>query len=104
MFYFVDMKRLLSHCKLCLPIFSDKPAGRTENTHQFLDHSNKDSRESEMELPMFDLTTIANATNNFSNNNKLGEGGFGPVYKVTLQHANKFCATKLHRKKRLMFE
>jgi hypothetical protein len=35
-----------------------------------------------MELPMFDLATIANATDNFSNNMKLGEGGFGPVYKV----------------------
>jgi hypothetical protein len=30
----------------------------------------------------FDMATIANATYNFSNNNKLGEGGFGPVYKV----------------------
>jgi hypothetical protein len=35
-----------------------------------------------MELPMFDLTAITNATDNFSNNMKLGEGGFGPVYKV----------------------
>jgi hypothetical protein len=35
-----------------------------------------------MELPIFDLATIASATHNFSNNNKLGEGGFGPVYKV----------------------
>jgi hypothetical protein len=35
-----------------------------------------------MELPMFDLAAIANATDNFSNNMKLGERGFGPVYKV----------------------
>jgi hypothetical protein len=35
-----------------------------------------------MELLMFDLAAIANATNNFSNNMKLGEGGFGFVYKV----------------------
>jgi hypothetical protein len=41
----------------------------------------------DLELPFFSLTTLANATNNFSSNNKLGEGGFGPVYKVTLQHA-----------------
>jgi len=34
-----------------------------------------------MELPIFDLPAIDNATNSFSNNNKLGEGGFGP-YKV----------------------
>ena len=35
-----------------------------------------------MDLPTFDLSIIAKATNNFSSSNKLGEGGFGPVYKV----------------------
>lgn len=30
----------------------------------------------------FDLSTIVGATNNFSNANKLGQGGFGSVYKV----------------------
>lgn len=34
------------------------------------------------ELPLFELSTIAAATNNFSFQNKLGAGGFGPVYKV----------------------
>lgn len=34
------------------------------------------------DLPIFELRTIAAATNNFSFNNKLGEGGFGSVYKV----------------------
>ena len=33
-------------------------------------------------LPLFDLRTIIAATNNFSIANKLGQGGFGPVYKV----------------------
>jgi serine/threonine protein kinase len=37
----------------------------------------------DMELAiLFDLVVIVNATDNFSINNKLGEGGFGPVYKV----------------------
>ena len=35
-----------------------------------------------MELPIFDLAAIVKATDNSSNDNKLGEGGFGPVYKV----------------------
>jgi hypothetical protein len=35
-----------------------------------------------MELMLFDLAEIAKATEIFSKNNKLGEGGFGPVYKV----------------------
>lgn len=30
----------------------------------------------------YDLSTIREATDNFSSANKLGEGGFGPVYKV----------------------
>ncbi|KAI7737099.1 hypothetical protein M8C21_031781 [Ambrosia artemisiifolia] len=36
----------------------------------------------DLELPLFGLLTLLKATNNFSMNNKLGEGGFGPVYKV----------------------
>ncbi|PWA38275.1 Apple-like protein [Artemisia annua] len=36
----------------------------------------------EIQLPVFSLSTLLVATDNFSPNNKLGEGGFGPVYKV----------------------
>lgn len=36
----------------------------------------------DIELPKYDFDTIAIATDNFSSKNKLGEGGFGPVYKV----------------------
>ncbi|KAH7833684.1 hypothetical protein Vadar_008747 [Vaccinium darrowii] len=41
----------------------------------------KDSEEENVELPIFDMVTIAGATNNFSDTNKIGEGGFGSVYK-----------------------
>ncbi|KAF7822799.1 G-type lectin S-receptor-like serine/threonine-protein kinase [Senna tora] len=42
----------------------------------------KDECEQEdMELPLFDLDKIVNATIAFSTDNKLGEGGFGPVYR-----------------------
>ena len=34
------------------------------------------------DLPMFNYNLVASATNFFSEENKLGEGGFGPVYKV----------------------
>ena len=34
------------------------------------------------ELHYFDLSTILSATNNFSDLNKLGDGGFSPVFKV----------------------
>jgi hypothetical protein len=36
----------------------------------------------DVELPLFDFSTLAMATNNFSDENKLGQGGFGSVYKV----------------------
>ena len=45
---------------------------------------NIDGQNEDLELPFYSLATIAIATNKFSSNNKLGEGGFGPVYKVTL--------------------
>jgi len=39
---------------------------------------------STIESLSFDLTTLILATGNFSEENKLGEGGFGSVYKVTI--------------------
>jgi len=33
-------------------------------------------------LPFFSFKTIITATTNFSHENKLGQGGFGSVYKV----------------------
>lgn len=36
------------------------------------------------ELPLFEFQVLAAATDNFSLRNKLGQGGFGPVYKVSM--------------------
>ena len=36
------------------------------------------------ELPTIPLSTILQSTDNFSEVSKLGEGGFGPVYKVLM--------------------
>lgn len=36
----------------------------------------------ELNVTLFDFNTIAFSTDNFANLAKLGEGGFGPVYKV----------------------
>jgi hypothetical protein len=40
------------------------------------------SHGADLDLPVYDLETIAEATEGFSADNKLGEGGYGPVYKV----------------------
>ncbi|KAK4851858.1 hypothetical protein QYF36_018984 [Acer negundo] len=54
-----------------------------------------DQKIENLELPLFELDTIANATNNFSFNNKLGEGGFGPVYKGTLVDGQEIAVKRL---------
>jgi hypothetical protein len=39
-----------------------------------------DGRNSEFKI--YELSQVLEATSNFSEENKLGQGGFGPVYKV----------------------
>jgi hypothetical protein len=39
-------------------------------------------QEKNSEFLVFDLEQLIEATNNFSEENKLGQGGFGVVYKV----------------------
>ncbi|XP_061350104.1 G-type lectin S-receptor-like serine/threonine-protein kinase At4g27290 [Gastrolobium bilobum] len=51
----------------------------------------------DLELPLFDLAAIIHATNNFSTDNKLGEGGFGPVYKGTLRDGQEIAVKRLSR-------
>ena len=48
-----------------------------------IDDNNNGSPEKDLELPLFDLVPITLATDKFSCSNKLGEGGFGPVYEVS---------------------
>ena len=43
-------------------------------------------RNKEMELPFFSFSRVSTATNYFSSSNKLGEGGFGPVYKESFNN------------------
>ncbi|XVF77833.1 hypothetical protein PTKIN_Ptkin14bG0079100 [Pterospermum kingtungense] len=51
-----------------------------------------------MELPRFDFNTIVTATDSFSNHKKLGEGGFGPVYKGTLEDGQEIAVKRLSGK------
>ncbi|CAL9778723.1 unnamed protein product [Musa acuminata subsp. burmannicoides] len=46
---------------------------------------------------LFDFETLKVATNNFSDANKLGEGGFGPVYKGVLSDGQEVAVKRLAR-------
>ncbi|KAF5730606.1 putative ATP binding protein [Tripterygium wilfordii] len=50
-----------------------------------------------MDLPIFGLAAIAKATDNFSIDNKLGQGGFGPVYKGTWIDGQEIAVKKLSK-------
>ncbi|PSS24718.1 Cysteine-rich receptor-like protein kinase [Actinidia chinensis var. chinensis] len=45
----------------------------------------------------YDLATLQAATNNFSVENKIGEGGFGPVYKATVSNGEVVAVKRLSR-------
>ncbi|GMN49797.1 hypothetical protein TIFTF001_018964 [Ficus carica] len=50
------------------------------------------------ELPFVDLTTIRAATDDFADSNKLGQGGFGTVYKGVLPDGKEVAVKRLSRK------
>lgn len=77
-----------THTDFYVIIGSSKWSGGSRSTGRRYEGSSH--HDDDLELPIFDLGTIAAATDGFSINNKLGEGGFGPVYKVQhyMNHPN----------------
>ncbi|XP_074272128.1 G-type lectin S-receptor-like serine/threonine-protein kinase At1g11300 isoform X2 [Silene latifolia] len=49
------------------------------------------------DLPLFNLEKLLTATNDFSEGNKLGQGGFGPVYKGELEDGQQIAVKRLSK-------
>ncbi|MBA0733470.1 hypothetical protein Gogos_017487 [Gossypium gossypioides] len=49
------------------------------------------------QLPVINFEELATATNNFNHAKKLGEGGFGPVYRGTLDDGNEIAVKRLSK-------
>lgn len=84
---FVIYKRWKTHQK------GGKMKGDQEGDANVINEHNTE----DLELPMFELSTITSATNNFSPDNKLGEGGFGSVYKGILDDGREIAVKRLSK-------
>ncbi|KAM0014497.1 putative protein kinase RLK-Pelle-DLSV family [Helianthus debilis subsp. tardiflorus] len=59
------------------------------------DKEDKELRALELQTSYFSLQQIKSATHNFDSANKIGEGGFGPVYKGVLSDGSEFAVKHL---------
>ncbi|KAG5020595.1 hypothetical protein JHK87_016450 [Glycine soja] len=73
---------------------------RYTNKNNEIEGTKNQSQQEDFELPLFDLASVAHATSNFSNDKKLGEGGFGPVYKGTLPNGQEVAVKRLSQTSR----
>ncbi|CAI0375240.1 unnamed protein product [Linum tenue] len=60
-------------------------------------HEDNGNSKDDNSLQVYTALSITNATNSFSLNNKLGEGGFGPVYRGRLKEGQEVAVKRLSR-------
>ncbi|XP_021598400.1 G-type lectin S-receptor-like serine/threonine-protein kinase At4g27290 isoform X3 [Manihot esculenta] len=70
---------------------------KTKSTEQTSNNTQNNQDNEDIELPLFGLPIIVNSTNNFSINKKIGEGGFGPVYRGKLIDGQEIAVKRLSR-------
>ncbi|KAJ9671906.1 hypothetical protein PVL29_025526 [Vitis rotundifolia] len=85
---------------LVLTLYVLKKRKKQLKRKRYMEHNSGDEGPEHLELPLFDLDILLNATNNFSSDNKLGEGGFGPVYKGILQEGQEIAVKMLSKTSR----
>ncbi|KAM4092622.1 hypothetical protein ACB094_06G054100 [Castanea mollissima] len=71
---------------------------KSENSEQLEENKRGDIRKKEVKMPLFSFASVSAATDNFSDANKLGEGGFGPVYKGILLKGDLVAVKRLSRR------
>ncbi|XP_040371197.1 receptor-like serine/threonine-protein kinase SD1-8 isoform X2 [Rosa chinensis] len=71
---------------------------RRERRRKYNETKSNIGAKNDAELPVYSLKSILVATNNFSETNKLGEGGFGPVYKGILTESQEVAIKRLSKK------
>ncbi|KAL2525319.1 S-locus lectin protein kinase family protein [Abeliophyllum distichum] len=70
-----------------------KSGNRTDDETNLLEGGKED-----FNLPMFSYASVSKATDNFSSETKLGEGGFGPVYKGKLLNGQEIAVKRLSQR------
>ncbi|TKY49786.1 Cysteine-rich receptor protein kinase 25 [Spatholobus suberectus] len=82
----------------CLKRKKEKQAIQEDGLNSMFSQDQTDKEESmNTDLPMMLLSTILKSTNNFSDQHKLGKGGFGPVYKGVLPDGRQIAAKRLSK-------
>ncbi|KAF3777374.1 Tyrosine-protein kinase receptor Tie-2 [Nymphaea thermarum] len=85
---------LLSACAFCLYRLRQLRLEEQRYNEACLIALNNGPRENEKDLPQISLRIIQLATDNFSDENKLGEGGFGSVFKGRFRNGQLEVAVK----------
>ncbi|KAF3954784.1 hypothetical protein CMV_019920, partial [Castanea mollissima] len=63
----------------------------------------RERKKEDVDVPLFNFTTVATATNKFSPANVIGAGGFGPVYKGRLCNGQDIAVKRLSKNSRQDF-
>ncbi|THG01337.1 hypothetical protein TEA_009407 [Camellia sinensis var. sinensis] len=101
----LDMKEFSEYGQdLYLRMAASDLARRLDKRNQKVqDNNQRIVEEEDLALLLFDLATVSSATNNFSLTNKIGEGGFGPVYRGELTTGREIAVKRLSKTSRQGF-
>ncbi|KAF3776842.1 G-type lectin S-receptor-like serine/threonine-protein kinase [Nymphaea thermarum] len=92
----IGLVLLAAACALCLLRVRKRHLEKQKyNIEADDNHGNATEKDADYDLPQITLRAIQDATDNFSEANKLGEGGFGPVYEGKLPDGQEVAVKRL---------